>query len=98
MTSHRCLLDIETVLWCVNRGPFRSQNFVFLEGHVLLILFYPINLIVAYPLNKKKPELLAILKIEAQKLLNSCFMPSGHILAHSRVGASSSMLKSIDNA
>ena len=32
---------------------------VFLEGHILLGLLYPISLIVAYALNENKPQLLA---------------------------------------
>ena len=35
---------------------------VFLEGHILLLIFYPINLIVAYPLNENKPQLLTTIK------------------------------------
>ena len=32
---------------------------VFTSRHILLVLFYPINLMVAYPLNQKMPQLLA---------------------------------------
>ena len=45
---------------CLQGGPFYSEVTVFLEGHVLLVLFYPVNLIVSYPLKDNKPELLAI--------------------------------------
>ena len=47
---------------------------VFLEGDILLVLFYIISLIVAYPLNENKPQLLATLKNwgweNAKQLLN----------------------------
>ena len=35
---------------------------VVLQGHILLVLFYPINLIVHCPLNENKPQLLATFK------------------------------------
>ena len=39
--------------------PFYSLLTVFLEGHIPLVLFYPIVLMVAYPLNDNKLQLLA---------------------------------------
>ena len=40
---------------------------VFHEGHILLVFFYPINLVVAYPLNKLSLSCCQLLKIEAGK-------------------------------
>ena len=48
---------------CLQGIPFYSLLTVFLEGHIPLVLFYPIMLIVAYPLNDNKPQLLATFEI-----------------------------------
>ena len=36
---------------------------MFLEGHIPLVLFYPIMVIAAYPLNDNRPQLLATFEI-----------------------------------
>ena len=45
-----------------------------LEGHILLVLFCPINLVVAFSLNENKPQLLATFENwvweDAKQLLN----------------------------
>ena len=40
------------------------------EGWILLVLFYPINLMVFYPLNENKSQLLASFESVAKQLLN----------------------------
>ena len=42
---------------CLQGSSLYSQFTVFLEGHILQVLFDLINLIVAYPLNENKPQL-----------------------------------------
>ena len=49
-----------------------KEFLLFLEGHILPCLIYPMNLIVAFLMNKNKSQLLAALEIEAGKLLSSC--------------------------
>ena len=45
---------------------------MFLEGHNLLVLFHPINLMVAYPLNERKPQLLATFENEGWEGAKCC--------------------------
>ena len=42
---------------------------MFPEGLIILVPFYPINLIVVYSLNENKPELLASIESVAKQLL-----------------------------
>ena len=55
---------------CLQGIPFSSLLTVFPEEHIPLVLFYPIILIVAYPLNDNKPQLLATFEI----LINDAFV------------------------
>ena len=49
---------------------FANKKFIlFPEGLIMLVLFYPINLIVVYSLNENKPQFLASFKSVAKQLL-----------------------------
>ena len=60
--SHRHFIVAEKTSWSQG-SPCCSLLTVFLEGHILLVLFYPINLIAAHLLNDNKRQLLATVEI-----------------------------------
>ena len=64
---------------CLQGIPFYTLLTVFLEGHILLVLFYPVMLIVAYTLNDNKPQLLATFEIVYNDVfvLRSSFLNKG---------------------